>query len=319
MKSKVLSFTILVVLVSLTTVIASADVVSTSGMTVITPPASVARNVLESNETMFLFTESLNVTLETDLIVDISSPGSYGDPDGGTIAAGACVNSYFIHYDLVSGNFFTEASATFEEEILGVITSNLNLDASDWLGAPGTFYGNSVLDGEVWRGAELQHPTDIDYLTLSADRRTVSLLFIVVPNWQDQIRVITQGNCEPEEPDVLEVQIDVKPNSDPSCFNSNGKGRIPVAILGSADFDVRLIDVASLELDGAPVSPRKNNPNKLRAGYEDYNFDGFEDLIVKFVDTDNYDPGDEWAVLTGTLLDGTPIMGIGDICIRPGN
>ena len=73
--------------------------------------------------------------------------------------------------------------------------------------------------------------------------------------------------------------------------------------------------LASLELDGAPVSVRKNNPNKLRAGYEDYNADGFEDLIVKFVDTDNYTRQDEWAVLTGTLLDGTPITGTGDICI----
>ena len=43
--------------------------------------------------------------------------------------------------------------------------------------------------------------------------------------------------------------------------------------------------------------------------------DGYIDLLVKFVDMDNYDPGDEWATLTGSLLDGTPIIGTGDICI----
>lgn len=106
----------------------------------------------------------------------------------------------------------------------------------------------------------------------------------------------------------------MKPNSDPSCFNSDGHGSVPVAVLGSKDFDVKTIDVVTLDLDGAPVI-LKTKAQKPMAGYEDYNKDGYIDLVVKFVDTDNYTPEDKWANLSGYLLDGTPIKGTGDICI----
>ncbi len=308
--------------------------ITTSGMTVIAPPASVARNMTESNATIFAFCEQRDVPLETDLAVDITAPGNYGAPPGGAIPAGTCVNSYFIHYDLVDASFYRSGSAIFEEEVLGLITSNETLDASDWLGAPGTFYPKASA-GEAGRRLELQGIIQLDTVSLSADRSTVAANMIVSPDWQDQIRVITLGVCEPggpgepPGPEVIGVQIDVKPNSDPSCFNSNGKGVIPVAVLGTADFDVKLIDVATLELDGAPVAGKNNSDNstgpnadftyrgssKLMAAYEDYNHDGYIDLVVKFVDMDNYDPGDEWATLTGNLLDGTPITGTGDICI----
>ena len=33
------------------------------------------------------------------------------------------------------------------------------------------------------------------------------------------------------------VAIDIKPGSDPNCFNNDGHGVIPVAILSSTDFD----------------------------------------------------------------------------------
>ena len=40
--------------------------------------------------------------------------------------------------------------------------------------------------------------------------------------------------------------IDIKPGSDPNCININGHGVIPVAILGSEDFDVSLVDPDTL-------------------------------------------------------------------------
>ena len=41
---------------------------------------------------------------------------------------------------------------------------------------------------------------------------------------------------------LVQVDIDIKPGSDPNCFNVNGNGVIPVAILGSANFDVTRVD-----------------------------------------------------------------------------
>lgn len=207
-----------------------------------------------SNETIFLFNEQQDVVLDADLAVDVTAPGTYGAPPGGVIPAGTCVNSYFIHYDLIDANFYRGGSVTFEEEVLGLITSTETLDASDFLGAAGTFYA-SAADDEVGRALELERENNADEISLSADRSTVNATLIVSPELQDQIRVITLGVYDPGDSgdpgnpgdqDAIEVQIDVKPNRDPSCFNSNGKGVIPVGILGSADFDVKLIDVSTL-------------------------------------------------------------------------
>ena len=111
----------------------------------------------------------------------------------------------------------------------------------------------------------------------------------------------------------VEVTIDIKPGSDPSCFNNNGHGIIPVAILGSATFDVNNINVTTITLQGLPVAVRGN---KSLASYSDFNSDGFTDLVVKFEDLDGtFSKGDGFATLNGNLKDGTPFFGVGDICV----
>ena len=112
----------------------------------------------------------------------------------------------------------------------------------------------------------------------------------------------------------VEVEIDIKPNSFPSCFNNDGNGIIPVAILGSETFDVHEVDVSTVTIKGLPVVMKPNG--RYLAAYEDVNSDGYVDLVVKFNDEAGiFDPEDEFATLTGKLLDGTHFFGVGDICI----
>ncbi len=59
------------------------------------------------------------------------------------------------------------------------------------------------------------------------------------------------GKCK-----VTTVDIDIKPGSDPNCFNINGHGVILVAILGSETFDVTLVDPLSLSFGGLNVRVR---------------------------------------------------------------
>lgn len=119
---------------------------------------------------------------------------------------------------------------------------------------------------------------------------------------------------DPETCNIIPVEIDVKPGSDPSCFNSDGRGKIPVAIFGSSTFNVKNIDIDSITMDGAPVAER-GKTGRLIFAYEYVNHDAYKDLVVKIVDLDLYDSRDMYATLTGFLNDGTQFEGVGDICI----
>jgi uncharacterized repeat protein (TIGR01451 family) len=125
----------------------------------------------------------------------------------------------------------------------------------------------------------------------------------------------------------VEVHVDIKPGSCPNPLNVKGEGVLPVAVLGTADFDVVQVDIATLQIEG--VAP-------LRSAYEDATTpfdpatgkedcfkdcthegpDGFLDLTLKFsaqeiVGTlgDVEDRECRVLKLTGTLIDGTPIVG----------
>jgi len=119
---------------------------------------------------------------------------------------------------------------------------------------------------------------------------------------------------------VRSVSLDIKPGSCPNPINNRSRGLLPVAVMGTATFDVNDIDVSSLQLEG--VDP-------FLSGYEDVGTpyggdlcgcteagpDGFLDLTLKFFTEDVIDAigefplGDRTLTLTGTLLDGTPIQG----------
>jgi hypothetical protein len=118
----------------------------------------------------------------------------------------------------------------------------------------------------------------------------------------------------------LKITDAIKPGSDPNCFNNNGHGVIPVAILGSANFDAVQVDPATVELNGLAVKA-VGKSNKLLVHIEDVNNDGFNDPVVQIEDSDTiFQPGDGVATLTGALFpefDGIAIEGADSICIVP--
>ena len=90
----------------------------------------------------------------------------------------------------------------------------------------------------------------------------------------------------------LPVPVDVKPTSCPNPINVNSKGVLPVAILGTEDFDVTRIDPASIRLMGVaplrwayedvatPVEPYLGKENPY--GCSEEGPDGYLDLTLKF-------------------------------------
>ncbi len=119
--------------------------------------------------------------------------------------------------------------------------------------------------------------------------------------------------------------VDIKPGSIPNSVNLKSKGVLPVAILGTAEFDVNDVDIASLlfgdplliDNGGTAVSP-------LRSDLEDVSGDGLLDLTLKFsmrelVGYDALGPDTIEGRLAGALLDGTLFSGMDSIRIVPPN
>ena len=114
----------------------------------------------------------------------------------------------------------------------------------------------------------------------------------------------------------IEIDIDIKPGSDPNCFNINGSGVVPVAILGSEDFHVKDVDQSTLSFGGLDVRVRGKNRPLCNVEYS--NGDEYLDLVCHFEDdADSWSPGDGEATLTGNLSDLTEFEGTDSICVVP--
>jgi hypothetical protein len=146
--------------------------------------------------------------------------------------------------------------------------------------------------------------------------------------WYDMMLTDWVEVCLVElEPIVLNV--DIKPQSCPNPLNVKSKGVLPVAILGSADFDVHDIDIATIQLAG--VDPNRSNYEDVARPLVDADEcecsteepDGYMDLTLKFNTQEIVGAiglvadGDELVLeLTGLLHDDTPITGADCVIIR---
>jgi hypothetical protein len=116
---------------------------------------------------------------------------------------------------------------------------------------------------------------------------------------------------------VLPVAIDIKPGSYPNCFNNDGHGVVPVAILGGWNLDVSEIDPGTVALAGMTVAVRGKG-SKLLAHIEDVNEDGYDDLVVQIEDQDGvFTSGTTTGIVTGNLYSGKPFEGSDELCIVP--
>jgi hypothetical protein len=122
---------------------------------------------------------------------------------------------------------------------------------------------------------------------------------------------------------IIPVAIDIKPQSCPNPLNTKSKGVLPVAILGTEDFDVITVDPATVLLEGVaplrwsfedvstPVDPEADTCECTTEGA-----DGYMDMTLKF-DTQSIvaalgmveDGEVRVLALTGMTYDGMPIEG----------
>jgi hypothetical protein len=111
-------------------------------------------------------------------------------------------------------------------------------------------------------------------------------------------------------PPSIDVDIDIKPNSDRNSIRPSSKGPTPVAVFGSDTFDVAEIDVTTLAFGPAGAPPKeKPGPRVV-----DVDRDGFDDLLLRFRTHDaGIAVGETMACLTGETFDGMLFAGCDSI------
>jgi hypothetical protein len=107
--------------------------------------------------------------------------------------------------------------------------------------------------------------------------------------------------------------IDIKPGSDTNPINIKNPSIVPVAILGSDEFDVLTVDPATVCFGADPPDPfRSDCTESHERGHhdEDVDGDGHLDLVMHFDQNETrIHPGRTEACLTGETLDGQPFRG----------
>ena len=122
------------------------------------------------------------------------------------------------------------------------------------------------------------------------------------------------------EPLPIEVEIDIKPGSDPNSINLKSKGVIPVAILTTPDFDATTVDGTTVKFGPDETGPVHDlsNPAVVVEHQQDVDGDGDIDYVFHFrTQHAGIAPGDTEATLTGQTYGGFTIEGTDSVRTIP--
>jgi len=114
---------------------------------------------------------------------------------------------------------------------------------------------------------------------------------------------------------VQQISIDIKPGSgDVAPINPKARGKVPVALLGAADFPVDEVDTSSVTFGHSG-----NEASLSKCGTPgDVNGDLFPDLVCHFENQGaRWEPSDEEGILRGKRTDGRKFEGRGWLKVVP--
>jgi hypothetical protein len=112
--------------------------------------------------------------------------------------------------------------------------------------------------------------------------------------------------------------IDILPADTTNCLNTRKKGKIPVAIFGSASLDVNQINPATCKLEEDLGVSTRGKANSPMASIKDINWDGYNDLVVQFEMKKGVIDEQTTATVTCDLYPGEgTVSGYDNICVVP--
>ena len=144
---------------------------------------------------------------------------------------------------------------------------------------------------------------------MSMQRLAGSVILALALAWSG----VPASLAQVEPPEKVVVELNFKTDSDKNPVNVRSQDAMDLLILGSALVDVTTIDLESLALEEAAVTG---------CVQVDFNADGFADLLcVVQVHDMGILCGEDEVLLTGALLDETPLEGSDSIktvgCKKP--
>ena len=154
------------------------------------------------------------------------------------------------------------------------------------------FRNNDLSDGGGSIDTEMDGLTVTFYATTNVNPgiNHIKLAIADAGDWILDSDVFIKGESFVCAPPYIDVSIDIKPQSCPNPVNVRDKGVLPVAILGTADFDISQVDPSTIQLEG--VSPLRWAVQDVATPYYDplldcyscttMGMDGFMDLTLKF-------------------------------------
>jgi hypothetical protein len=124
--------------------------------------------------------------------------------------------------------------------------------------------------------------------------------------WGDSTNIVAEGSVHITKGTAID--IDVRPGSTHNDINPRSAGNIPVAILGSREFDALQVDVSTVSF-GPGAAPAISEGR-----VEDVDGNGFADVVLRFsTHAANFACSDTDAVLTGETFSGEPFTRIDSI------
>ena len=239
---------------------------------------------------------------------------TFSGNDGGFGGGGAIVNLSTLHLmnSILANSTSGEDCYNASGDVIGTNINNL----IETNGPSGNMCGTSALSADPMLGPLADNGGATQTMALLAGSPAIDAGDNAICETTDQ-RGVTRpqgavcdiGAFELEVTNpTIKMSIDIKPGSEINTINPNSRGKIPVAILSTSEFDApSKVDVTSLTFGrfGEEVSLAFCNENG-----EDINGDGTLDLVCHFhIQTAGFQAGDNEGILMGESTDGLPLKG----------
>lgn len=159
-------------------------------------PRSLQLHRVESKRKVRVYKERSNYVLPNRVRLEVSKEGMFNGAitrNSPTVArAGAEVDVWLLHWDPKGRKGQTRTGrASFTQKVIGVAVTTKGLGATDDVGKKGTRYYKGA-----YRGLEKR----ADTITISSNRKTVTVNHFYTPGWMEQVRVLTEPEAPYEPP-----------------------------------------------------------------------------------------------------------------------